>query len=50
MHGVQTKHLTQRIKSATISEKWNVLGVDEDGFEFRIVEWGFESDMVIALR
>ena len=43
----QTSHT--RIKSATISEKWNVLGVDEDGFEFRIVEWGFESDMVIAL-
>ncbi len=43
----QTTHT--RIKSAKISEKWNILGVDEDGFEFRIVEWGFESDMVIAL-
>lgn len=38
-----------RIQSAQLSEDWNILGVSEEGLEFRILDWGDEGDFVLAL-
>ncbi|MBM72000.1 MAG: hypothetical protein CL847_04365 [Crocinitomicaceae bacterium] len=38
-----------RIQSAQLSEHWNILGVSEEGLEFRILDWGDEGDFVLAL-
>jgi hypothetical protein len=37
------------IKSAIIEEGAFVLGFDSEGYEFRVLDWGFEGDFVIAL-
>ena len=43
----QTAH--NRIQSSQLQEDWNILGVSEEGFEFRILEWGEEGDFALAL-
>ena len=43
----QTAHT--RIQSAQFDEGWNILGISEEGFEFKILDWGQDGDFVIAL-
>ena len=43
----QTAH--PKIQTAQFEEEWNILGISESGFEFKILDWGTEGDFVIAL-
>jgi hypothetical protein len=43
----QTSH--NRIQSSQLQEDWSILGVSEEGFEFRILDWGADGDFALAL-
>ena len=38
-----------QVFGAEYNEDWVVLGIDEEGMKFRIVEWGMDDDFAIAL-
>ena len=38
-----------QVFGAEYNEDWVILGIDEEGMKFRIVEWGMDEDFAIAL-